>query len=215
MDNKQIMKYIYAFSIGDGSLYKSNGNLNDNAMFNAAQLARNEDYINWRAEILSNITSVKQYRYFNTTGSEMIRTFSKTHPKYTTAYNEMYYRGRKTLTPHILSFLDWETLAIFFQDDGNGRCRPGINKTPEIRIASHNFNYAENWLFIKACKEKLDIQFNIQRQKVKSGDQYYISLRATSFPRFRENIEPYVKPSFAYKLCPHVQPLSQEGEDIV
>ena len=212
MNNKQIMKYIYAFSMGDGCLVKKS----KNAMFQATQLAKNSDYIYWRANVLSELTTINHRSFIHTSGNEMLVTETKTHPKYTAAYNEMYYGGRKTLTPHILSFLDWEMLAIFFQDDGNGRCRPKINKTPEIRIASHNFNYAENWMLVKACKEILGIQFNIQRQKYKDTMYYYISLRATSFQTFKENIEPYIKPSFAYKLCSQIQPHDVVmGENIV
>jgi hypothetical protein len=199
MNNKQLMKYIYAFSIGDGSLVCRSSK--SNAHFQASQLAKNEDYIMWRGSILQELTSVTYRHWQNAAGNKMIATESRVHPKYTTAYNEMYYFGRKTITPHILSFLDWEMLAIFFQDDGNGRCRAGVNKTPEIRIASHNFNYAENLLIVKACKEILDIQFNIQRQKKKDKTYFCISLMASSFNRFKANIERFVLPSFVYKFA--------------
>jgi hypothetical protein len=199
MNNKQLMKYIYAFSLGDGSLVRRSPT--GNAHYQVTQLACNKDYIDWRADILSNLTSLNFRRFTHTSGRDFIATETKTHPKYTKAYNEMYYQRRKTITPHILSFLDWEMLAILFQDDGNGRKRSGVNKTPEIRIATHNFTYAENLLIVEACKERLGIQFNIQRQKHKESMYYYIALRATSFSRFREHIEPFVQPSFAYKFA--------------
>ena len=77
MNNKQIMKYIYAFSMGDGCLVKKS----KNAMFQATQLAKNSDYIYWRANVLSELTTINHRSFIHTSGNEMLVTETKTHSK--------------------------------------------------------------------------------------------------------------------------------------
>jgi hypothetical protein len=214
MDDLTFIKYVVAFTYGDGCIAKLK--THKNCRFQAAQLKRNQDYIEWRGDILSHLTAIKYYEY--TAQSPMIATYTRHHPTYTKVYARMYHAGRKTIDPHYLKFFDWETLAIFYQDDGNWRLRPQAgSKTPEVRIASHNFTYAENLMLKRMLKEKFDLEWNLQRQKYKNMvSYYYLSLRAKDYNKFERGIKPFIKPSFEYKLgIPFDKPLIVEGDDIV
>ncbi len=136
MDDMTFLKYVVAFTYGDGCIAKLKDH--KNCRFQAAQLSRNKDYIEWRGDIFSSLTRIRYNTYNNDAGNEMIATYTLDHPLYTRVYNRMYHAGRKTLDGHYLKLFDWETLAIFYQDDGNWRFRPQCrSKTPEVRIASH------------------------------------------------------------------------------
>lgn len=215
MDDLTFLKYVVAFTYGDGciAIMKSH----KNARFQAAQLAENRDYIEWRGDILSHLTKIHYNEYVSRT-SPMIGTYTRDHPLYTRVHARMYHSGRKTVDPHYLKFFDWETLAIFYQDDGNWRFRPQAGSiTPEVRIASHNFTYAENLMFKRMLKERFDLEWNLQRQVYKNMvSYYYLSLRVKDYSKFVNGIRPYIKPSFEYKLgIPFDKPLQEKGDDIV
>lgn len=216
MNRKDFTKYVAAFTYGDGGIYKLPGH--SNCRFEAANLEKNKDYIDWRADILSDLTAVKtELRTWHDTRQPMLRTRTMDHPFYTNMWQRFYLNGHKTIDPHYMKLLDFETLAIWYMDDGNGRFRPHAkSKTPEIRLATHNFTYAENLMIKKAFKDILDLEWNIQQQKTKKTLCYYLSLRAKDYKKLYSGIKPFIKPSFDYKLfiLDEQQP-TFEAEDIV
>ncbi len=216
MDKQNLIKYISAFTVGDGGLYQHG----KNARFISNQLAIHKDYIDWRAEILSEVTEVKTHEFQPNLPNRkpQIHTSTRTHPIYTSVRNRMYIENKKVVDPHYLKMLDWECLAILFQDDGScvNRSKESAGAAPKVSIATDNFSYADNWLLKKALKEKLDLEFNVQRSTKKTGQVYWhIRLRAKDYEKFYSGVEQYIQPSFYYKLVPYDRPLNRKIYDRV
>jgi hypothetical protein len=158
-----------------------------------------EDYVHWRASVLENLTSVKLTTY-ERNGREYIRTSTKSHPKYTKAYNRMYGTGRKSIDNHQLTFLDWEYLAIWYMDDGNCYVDKRVNATPKVKLATYGFSYYENVAIKRAIRDILGVDFSIIRETRKDRFQYYLKLPSKYYDKFRSGVETYIFPSFQYKI---------------
>ena len=206
MNNKEITKYIVAFTYGDGYL----GFHGKNCRFEANNISENRDYIEWRADILRNVTGLSMRENLNPGQNRkpFIKTTTHTHPKFTDVHEKLYLNGKKVIDPHYLKLLDWESLAIWYMDDGSIRpvIRPYKNKvyyfTPVPNIATNCFSYGDNLLIKKAIKENLGIEFNIHKHSLnKRGEQTYIlCLLSSSLHKFLDGVEKYIQPSFRYKL---------------
>lgn len=200
-----LQKYLFAFVLGDGSLTKRN--LGGNAQFVCNQIADNEDYIMWRADILSNIAPVIVSMLASTsfvspngktyTRKQQLHTITRVHPIFTAMYNRMYPLGYKTLNDHDIKSFDWESLAIWYMDDG-GLVPHGNSKY--VRINSQSFSFSEHIVLKKLLKDKFDLEFNIGKSN-KGGKLYYhLGLRAKDTLRMIDGIHPFIKQSFMYKL---------------
>jgi len=208
VDKKTLTKYIVAFCYGDGFL----GKHGKNARFQANNIIDNLDYIEWRASILENVSGLSMSeRVPKIKGWKvLINTTTHTHPMYTTIWQRLYLNGRKVFDPHYLKLLDWETLAILYMDDGTLGCTKQEYKDKTYRnyypkIATCAYSYGDNLLLKKAIKDKLGIEFNINRHsRNKRGETTYIlSLQANSRERFLSGVEQYILPSFRYKIYPN------------
>jgi hypothetical protein len=219
MDEKLKIKYIAAFLYGDGYI----GRHGTECRFQANNIKANLDYILWRKEILENITPVSLSEIKDTRPNRqtILRTVSRTHPIYSRVHERMYLQGKKVIDPHYLKLLDWETLAIWYMDDGNLRLVKQDYKEnhyvcPVPNIATMCFSYAENLLVKQAIKERLGIEFNINKHSInKQGERTYILVLArSSFDTFVNGVKEFIKPSFLYKINPNDKPYFV-GEDIV
>lgn len=192
MTRKDLMKYVSAFVMGDGGVYYS-GN---NCRFICNQIAQHEDYIHWRADILRELTDVNIFENQQEGKQLILCTQTRTHPVYTKVRERLYIDNYKSVDPHYLTLLDWEMLAILYQDDGSihkdGRC----DATPTVKLNTKRLSYGDSILLKKAIKEKLDLEFNVHRHY----HRYFLSLRAKDYDKFKLNVEPFIKPSFSYKL---------------
>ena len=220
MDERNKIKYIVAFLYGDGYI----GKHGKECRFQANNIIDNLDYITWRKEILENITPVTLTT--NKDGRpnrrEIVKTFTRTHPIYSRVHERMYLQGKKVIDPHYLKLLDWETLAIWYMDDGclgivKQDYKESHYECPVPSLATHCFSYAENLLIKQTIKEKLGIEFNIHKAGVNKEDEmmYQLVLRRSSFDTFHSGIEKFITPSFLYKINPHDKPQVNLGEDIV
>lgn len=199
MNNKIILKYIYAFCLGDGGVYYS-GN---NARFQANNLEKHADYVYWRASVLENLTKVNVWQVQdNRPGRQpILQTSTLSHPKYTQVREDLYIQNIKRVSPHQLTFMDWESLAILHMDDGSLYLDARCNATPQVMLSTKGFSYGDNVLIKRAIEEKLGIVFNIHRQKNPKGNYYYfLRLRAKDYSKFADNVAPYIQPSFEYKI---------------
>lgn len=221
MNDKELVKYIVAFTYGDGCLVK-HGN---ECRFEATCIEKNLDYIMWRKSILENLNPVTIYKLEDKRPNRqiLIKTNTRTHPEYTKVWSRLYQNGRKSLDPHYLKLLDWETLAILYMDDG---CLQNVkqqykekeysNKYPNI--ATMSFSYAENLLLKQTIKENLNIEFNVKKVSgiQKNGSlNYMLFLGSSSRESFYKNISKYILPSFRYKLDNSYDMLPYWDEDIV
>jgi hypothetical protein len=210
-NDKELTKYVWAFTLGDGCLLfgkdKNRPNKDINANFECGQTYEHEDYILWRANILSNITSIYLQLKEKIPYKAQIVSKSGRHPFFTTIRSRMYLNGHKVIDPHYLKLLDWETLAILYQDDGSLSKKPkGIN-CYTLEIATNCFSYGEQVLLQRAIKEKTDILFHIVPCRNKKNVlQYKLTIaKHDTIVTFLNGVKPFIKPSFGYKLLPNVQ----------
>lgn len=194
MTKKELMKYISAFTMGDGGVYYS-GN---NCRFVCNQLAANQDYIEWRAGILEELTDVSvYYTNDNRDGRKPILcTLTKTHPIYTKVRERLYIDKYKSVDPHYLKLLDWEMLAILYQDDGSCYKDERCDATPRAQLNLKRLSYGDQMLLKKALKDRLGLEWNIHRHY----HRYFLSLRTKDYDNFLYNVQDFIKPSFYYKL---------------
>lgn len=219
LDNRTLTKYIAAFSFGDGNLSKRG----TNAFYRTAQITEHRDYIEFQAGILETLTSVNIRTYQPKDRREQTHLETRQHPMYTTAYNRMYIEGKKVIDPHHLTLLDWEYLAIIMMDDG---CLvKNLNKKYNrldccVILCTECFSYGDNYLFAKAAKEKLNLDFDIKAITLPSGNiSHRLRLNKKQTPMFLDGIRPFLAPSFEYKanldLPNRTNSPAKTGDDIV
>jgi len=194
MTKRELTKYVSAFVMGDGGVYYSG----KHCRFVCNQLAKHEDYIGWRADILSNLTHVRVYETndHRENRQPVLCTLTRTHPMYTRVRNRLYVGNYKSVDPHYLKLLDWEMLAILFMDDGSCNVDRRCNATPAAKLNLKRLSYGDQLLLKKALRDKLDLEWNIHRHY----HRWFLTLRAKDYEKFKRGVQPFVKPSFVYKL---------------
>lgn len=201
MDKRELYGLLYAFTMGDGSIFYTNKQAK-NPIFIANTITDNRDYVTWRASILEHFTKVRVYDIDQShrNRKNLLRTVTNTHPVYTKIHNRLYATGRKSIDPHQLKFMSWQFLAILYMDYGSVRKDTRCNATPQVQIATKKFSYAENMSIKLAIKEKLGIDFNVRKQSYRDKIYWYLVLPTKQYMSFIENIRPYIFDSFNYKV---------------
>jgi len=202
--SKDLSKRLYYYSTFDGGLYVNGiDNGKNNAFFAMNMRAENLDYVELVQKALTEAgigAKVFGRPDYNTDGCNrqpQVRLQSQRHPKLTDIRNRIYIEGRKCIDPHMLTMLDAEALAIIYMADGSRVVdKRSPNAKPCITLNTKGFSYGDNWLLKKEIKEKLDLEFNIQRQ----NNYWYLRLRAKDHEKFLDLVRPFVTPSFNYKL---------------
>jgi hypothetical protein len=205
-DRKELTKYVASFLLGDGCLSFSNER-SLNARYSLTQTADHKDYVEWQADILSNITGVKLWQreaWVDGIGTKRKSTMylkSRSVPLYTDIRNRYYLNGRKVVSPHDLKLMDWQSMAIWFMDDGSTDLKVGIKKDYiRIVLCTDNFSYGDCLLLRNFVKERFNIGFDIISINTKSGVKYRMKTSKENAVAFLDGIAPFVFPSFHYKL---------------
>jgi LAGLIDADG DNA endonuclease family len=210
MNNQQKYKYVYAMTFGDGCLSyptKNKPHHKVQARFICNHVYKNEDYVDWKKGILENITTC--YKYYikgNDFRNDQINLTTARHPIFTDIKERMYKMGRKTVDPHFKAHLDWETLAIIYQDDG---CYANKEKERTIYLSLNNYSWAEQKVFRDWCAELFNMHFTINKHM----GNYRLRLASKCVDEFMIGVGKYILPSFQYKLDSEVWP--RKGDDIV
>lgn len=190
MDKRQLMKYISAFTMGDGGVYYAG----KHCRFVCNQIEKHRDYIEWRASILSELTSVNISEKQQPNKQLILSTTTRIHPVYTKIRKRLYIDGYKSVDPYYLKNMDWEMMSILFMDDGSAVLDKG--KYPDIKMNLKRLSYGDQLLLKKAIKEKIDVEFNINRHY----DKWFLRLRNKDASKFLDGVSKFIKPSFEYKL---------------
>lgn len=203
MDKKQLTKLLSFFVMGDGGVYMNK----DNAFFAMNMKAENLDYIEWVEETLKTFVGTQRYarKDCNTDGctrQPQIRLQSSSHPALTLLQERIYTDTYKGIDPHALKLLDWEAMAILYMCDGSlheDKPSPSkrlVNSSWNLKLSMNRLSYGDQLLLKKAIKDVLDVEFNVTRK----GRYYEMRLRSKDVEKFCRGVEPYMKPSFRYKI---------------
>lgn len=207
-------KYIYAFVFGDGCLEKPTGS--SNSRLRIEHISKNSDFCQWKYNILDQITGCNITSYFREDkNQEFTRVISSRHPRYTKIRERLYLNNVKTIDPHIEAFLDWEFLAIVYQDDGT----LSFNQYgyPQVFLCTENYTWADQKMFRDWLAKKFNLHWEVVRKTGAKAHGYRLRLKGNQIPYFFENIKPFVQPSFNYKitLLERKAPVVTQDEDTV
>lgn len=221
-----ISKIISACLLGDGFILKDDsGGRNRNGQFRLRMMLDHIDHVQYIGDVLSLVTNIK-YDYSEprnnlvicghasrSNGHVLLRT--QNHPIYTEQRSRWYLDGVKRIDPHACTLLDWELLAIWYQQDGyiNAPRKDCINQG--ITLCTDCFSYGDLNMIRIALIEKLGLSFNIRHRSYnKLGERTYrLELFRKQTPLFLESIQRFIQPSFQYKLLQKEHP--ERDDDIV
>lgn len=206
VNKQELTKLVSAMVLGDGCLRRWK-NVKNNA-YSLSQIATHEDYVAWQKEILENIcrTTVRYYENgidkngVNHQPSLKLETLS--HPFFTTLRGRWYHDNRKTISLHDLKQFDAQFASIWYMDDGYILKTNDKYNNGNIFLCTDNFNEVEVIMLQKVVYEKLGIPFNVRKRGWKKDGSRVYSLVAKSdnAKRFLDIIQPFIFPSFEYKL---------------
>lgn len=218
-NNMYLTKIVAASLLGDGCVHiPKDGSIN--AKYTQSKTIPHIDYVDWMCERLEQITHVNRSNYQPKmlNAKECIQIQTRCHPFYTKFRQRMYGTGVKCVDPHYLTLLDWEFLAVWYQEDGTMNIRQRArDKTPDIQIsiATNCFSYGDQMLLKEALKEKLDLEWNIRSYTNKNGNRLYtLHLLRKCADTFIDKINQFIVPSFQYK-CSYDKLLIKQDGDIV
>ena len=208
LNKKELVKMISYIVMGDGGLYfPSNRTEGSNACFIMNMKEENEDYILFCKDILEQITGCrvsgrKDYNVDGCNRKPQLRLESNRHPLLTKIHERVYTEKYKGIDPHALKMLDAQALSILYMCDGSyviDKPNPKkrlVNESYNVTLNMKRLSYGDLFILKKALKEKLDLEFNVNRQ----NSYYYLRLRMKDFYKFMEMVAPFVLPSFQYKI---------------
>jgi hypothetical protein len=218
-----ITKIVTASLLGDGCLdIPKDGSIN--ARYRQPKIMPNRDYIEWLGETIKDVCGIRYYTFQPKmpNAQEQIMLYTRVHPFFTSIYRRMYPNGHKVVDKHYLTLLDWESLAVWYQEDGTlhvvkQKAKHGNKEYACPLLCTDSFSYGDQHLLRIALKERLNLDFNVVSSRRKNGNQYYrLRLRSRDIAKFMDNISPYIQESFKYKLCRTVGSTSLKvDEDIV
>lgn len=212
VDKKLIFKYVYAFTFGDGCLEKPSAG--QNSRLRIEHVSRNLDYCEWKHSKISEITNVSLTTYFREDKQqEFTRVISARHPLYTQVRERLYLNNVKTIDPHIEAFLDWEFLAIVYQDDGVLSFNQ--NGYPQVLLCTENYTWAEQKMFRDWLAKHFGLHWEVVRKTGSKAHGYRLRLKGKQIPEFFAGIAPYISESFKYKIRSFVREAPEKDEDTV
>ena len=200
------IKLVSAMVLGDGSLrtWKSCYNY----AYSFGQIAVHKDYVDWQADVLDGLSKVN-IRYYDKRVSKdgvnhqaHYKLETGVHPFYTLLHSRIYNGRIKSISLHDLKLFDWQSAAIWYMDDGYRLKSQFQTHDGNVFLCTDNYSHAEVIMLQKVLYEKLKIPFNISpKGKSKNGTKMFrLKARKDNALRFIEGVEPYILPSFRYKL---------------
>lgn len=217
MNEKYLTKIVAASLLGDGWVgIPNDGSIN--AKYRQNKTAYHLDYVDWLVEKLETLTKVSKIPYQPKVknAKPAIEIQTRVHPFYTKFRNRMYPNGYKVVDPHYLTLIDWEFLAVWFQEDGTISIHT-IKGTDyiEVRLCTDCFSYGDNHTLRIALKEKLDLNWTVANYRHNGKHKYRLLLRASDVSKFMSGVSTFILPSFSYKIHHTVGSRILRDEEIV
>ena len=212
VDKQEEYKYYYAFVFGDGCLEKPSSG--SNSRLRLEHVSRNLDYCEYKQKILEQLTTTTVTTYYREDKQQSFtRVLTGRHPTFTKIRERMYLNGVKTIDPHMEAFLDWETLAIIYQDDGT----VFYNQwgSPQVFLCTENFTWAEQKMFRDWLAKHFNLHWEVVRKTGAKATGYRLRLKGKHIQNFWDGVRPYIVPSMLYKLGNSERKAPVMGEDTV
>jgi hypothetical protein len=197
--------HIIAFSVGDGCLSFKTKTARL-PIFTAAVTSEHKDYSDWRAGILRSIVNVGTYdkvRKNRPNEKPFIRTETSQHELFGKLREHLYdASGNRVLTDYALSFVNWEFLAILYQDDGHIEVdkRSNSGRYP-LFLNTNSYSQSDNCRLAKAIHKSTGLPFDVRHKRQHNGNVYWrLRLKAEYYQDFKAGVEQFIQPSFMYKL---------------
>lgn len=197
VNKKELVKILSYVVMGDGGVYYSGRN----CYFAMNMKVVHSDFIEKiHSTINENITSCKlRYRERNDGAEDQLTVWSVSHPFFTKLRDRIYTGKYRGVDPHALKMLDAEALAILYMCDGS-YSKDKRTKSPKagrrVTLNLKRLSYGDLFILKKALKEKLNLEWNINKQ----NQYYYLALRGKDVDSFFNMVRPHICPSFYYKL---------------
>lgn len=202
MKEKELLKYIIAFTIGDSYLRNTYQNPNLNSYYKCTVKAEHKDFIDFQYNILKNINSISYIQDNRIGKNNMIGIRTKVNPIYTKVRNRLYnVDGKRVLDPHYLKLIDDESLALIYMADGCLKKTPRKTKKEymEVKLSTHSYSYFDNLALSTYIREKFNISFKVQQDFDNNTFYYYLICRQDEAEKFLKLTEPFKLKSFNYK----------------
>ena len=170
--------------LGDGYLRQIKGR--KNAFLEVNHSINQKDYVEWKYEIIKNLTrSGPKSR--NGNGKRIAyRFFTKQHPEFTKMM-DLFYKNKKKCIPDLT--LDPIILAVWFMDDGS-RCSES-----DVYLNTQQFSKDDQYKLL-GFLEKMGLDGTLNKDK----EYYRIRFKTSSIPKLFGMIEKYIIPSMKYKI---------------
>ena len=198
---KDLIKRLYSYSMFDGHLAFFGNSVNAALVVN--MLEENQDYIEQVIKSVEEIplsyqlTKPKIYTKDGFNRKQQLRLQTRNHPVFTKIRERIYINTHKTFDPHMAAMFDEEMLAIAFMADGSCYLdKRWENAKPNFRLHLNSWTYGDLMLFKKCCKDSFELEINTR----KKGNRYDLAVPTNYSKLFVEIVEPYILPSFQYKL---------------
>lgn len=184
-------EFIFGCVLGDGTLKIVTNGINP--VFTVGHGIKQEDYIDYKADILKSLDVKKSFYDAKKTDSRTGKFNSMfilrvgATPSFMEFYNAFYNTGEKRIP---IDFLDKYytpfAMAIHFMDDGYG----GKNCS---HFCTNSFDKNNIEQFIKFLKRKYDLDCTIIGRNI-------VRIRARSYQKFKALVYPYIIDSMKYKF---------------
>lgn len=194
-------RFIKWSVFGDG--YVGRSTHNKDAHYSISRHPQHRDYfevIKGKLEVIPNVSvSMKEYTRKDN-GKPVLALRTSPHPIFSRIRDRQYIQGHRVLEPHMLTTLGWEELAYLYVDDGS-LCY-NTKGSSIVRISTCAYSYSEQMDLRRTLIEKLGVCFNVN--KARKG-MYQLNLAKKDQLKFFLGIQPYIPPSYHYKLPASLQ----------
>lgn len=208
--NKNTRAILYGLAIGDGHISYRKRLKDGKYPYEHAELILGHSpaqrgYLEWKASTLKSIFGGRDLKISET--KHTLKTTGKTYPGLRVAKTNPYFRqmhrvlykeGKKIINKQVLSYLNEQSLAIIFMDDGS----IGYNTNKEGEVSSLNLvlclqlSEAEADLMV----EWFSVRWGITAKKTPSKGKWDIRFNTQSTLEFCRLILDYIHPNLFYKL---------------
>ncbi len=169
--------------LGDGYMH-----CKTNAYLQITHSLKQKELVDWKYEKLKNLVNTMPSYYFNN-GRHCYRFLTRSLPDITSFYQK-FYRNDKKIIPKGVK-IDGLTLAVWFMDDGS-------RSRSSVYLNTQQFSRNNQMILRKILKKECGIKSTLNIDK----KYFRLRIRVESIFKLKKLIEPFLIPSFKYKL-PH------------